>query len=106
MWESGGECPLCNAAGGLVRALEGRHGTALPKDCPHCGHEELRVTAEIRSHVAFVLGKAARRVADATADEGGWHAISAECPSCEQAVASLPMRCGACGRSSLVRRRP
>lgn len=103
-WESAGECPLCSAPGGLARALGGRHGTKLPPACPHCDYEELKVTAELRAHVTFVLGKVARRVADASAHDAGWHATEAECPSCEAKVASLPMRCGACGRSSLVRR--
>ncbi len=103
LWESSGECPLCDAAGGLARVVGGRSGAHVPATCPRCGHDELRVTGELRAHASYVQGKVARRVADARPGEDGWHPAQADCPSCEETVASLAMRCGACGRSSLVR---
>jgi hypothetical protein len=99
------DCPLCGAKAGLERALGGRHGVEPPRVCPRCEHEELRVTAEARMHVVFVLGHAGRRVLDAEPHDPAFHVTSVECVSCKETVASVSQRCAACGRSSLVRRR-
>lgn len=99
------DCPLCKADGGLARALSGRHGVAPPAACPHCDHPELKITVEARMHVIYVLGHIGRRVLDAEPHEPAFHVTQAQCPSCQQTVASVSQRCAACGRSSLLRKR-
>jgi hypothetical protein len=101
------ECPLCGAGGRLTQAVEGRNGVTPPQRCPKCGYEELLLTAELRLRAETVLGRISRRVAEAEAHEGGFHVLEARCRSCEERVAAAgDARCVACGRSSLMRRRP
>jgi hypothetical protein len=51
-------------------------------------------------------GDIGRRVLDAEPHEPAFHVTQAQWPSCQQTVASVSQRCAACGRSSLLRRRP
>jgi len=100
------DCPRCRAGGGAARAMEGRHGVEAPRACPRCGLETLNATVELRWRQATLHGHLSRRVADAEPHEGGWHVVEVRCPDCEEVVAAVgEARCGACGRSSLVRRR-
>jgi hypothetical protein len=104
------DCPLCGSRGGLERALAASHGLSvaagtLPRRCPHCGGDELAVSASARAHALYVHGALSRRVVDAEPHEPGFHLLAASCPTCDQQVAEAPAhRCAVCGRSSLVRR--
>ncbi len=101
------DCPTCRAPGGTARALAGRHGIAAPKACPQCGLGDLSLTVEARMHVEYTIGREARRVLDAEPHEPGFHIAKADCADCDGTVVSVPeIRCGVCGRSSLLRRRP
>jgi hypothetical protein len=103
------DCPKCQGPGGAARALGGRFGVAAPPSvCPLCAWNELEVHVDARLHVDFLNGTIARRVLDADpADrqDRGWHVSEVHCENCESVVARAPeIRCGLCGRSSLVRR--
>jgi hypothetical protein len=99
------DCPLCQAKGGLGRALEAQNGLQPLAKCPRCEYEELTLTVETRLRVETVLGRISRRVAEAESHEPGFHVVEMQCRSCEEVVArSGDARCVMCGRSSLLRR--
>jgi transposase-like protein len=98
------ECPLCQAKGGIGRALLGRHGLSPPVRCPLCDYEELLLLATVRAQLQYTGGTLSRRVCAAEAHEPGFHVTQVDCPCCEQTVARTGLSCPACGRSSLMKK--
>ena len=100
------DCPLCQSASQLARALGAQNGIVPPRQCAHCGYAELTLTVEARLRVETILGRVSRRVAEAEPHEPGFHVVEARCRSCEQPTAAAgDARCVMCGRSRLLRRR-
>jgi len=100
-----GDCPLCQAAGGLARALAAQHGLAPPHACPRCGLTELTLTVEVRMHADTLLGAFSRRKAESEPHDPGFHVVEARCRDCEAVVAAVgDARCALCGRSSLMKK--
>jgi hypothetical protein len=89
-------CPLCDAEGGVERALA--HGSAflLPAKCGACESELLSATAYVPARVAYDGTRGSKPRAQAEPDEEGFHALRTECKKCH-AVVEHRGACGLCG---------
>jgi hypothetical protein len=98
------DCPLCRVPHTLQRALEGRNGIAPPKECPRCGYDTLKISAEVRMYVESLHGHLSRKKAESEPHDPGFHVLEVRCEDCDDVVAAAgDGKCGVCGRSSLLK---
>jgi hypothetical protein len=89
-------CPVCDAKGGVERALAHGSAFALPTKCAACESELLMATAYVPARVAYDGSRAGKARAQAKPDEEGFHALRTECKQC-RAVVEYRGPCGLCG---------
>ncbi|MEO8876521.1 MAG: hypothetical protein ABI461_13105 [Polyangiaceae bacterium] len=88
-------CPLCNAEGGVERALAQENGFPLPETCASCGHDMLTATAYVPATISYE-GKRAQKARTTTKPEdAGFHAIRVDCKEC-RAVSQRKVPCPLC----------
>jgi hypothetical protein len=91
------ECPLCNAEGGVARALDDADAARLPATCDGCGGDFLVATAFVPALVAYEGKRASKPRPQAAAEEPGFHTTRVECKTCRAATERRDP-CPLCGR--------
>jgi hypothetical protein len=89
-------CPRCDAAGGLARALEAENAYPLPTSCLGCGSELVTATAYVPATVVYEGKRGAKARTQTAPEDEGFHAFSAECKQCRHS-ASRTHPCPLCG---------
>jgi hypothetical protein len=89
-------CPLCDADGGVERALNGVDLAPLPVKCTGCGSELLVATAFVPAVVVYEGKRPSKPRPHAAPEEPGFHMTRVECKTCH---ASTERRapCPVCG---------
>ncbi|AKU98259.1 hypothetical protein AKJ09_04923 [Labilithrix luteola] len=77
-----GDCPCCDAPGGLERGLASTTSVALPSSCDGCGCELVTATAYVPVDVVYEGKRANKARTQTTADDEGFHAFRLECKEC------------------------
>lgn len=91
-----GACPVCQADGGLARALDTQNDFPLPVSCSGCDGEQLLLTAYVPAEVRYEGKRAAKARTQTAPEDEGFHGFRVECRQCRSATArSAP--CPLCG---------
>jgi hypothetical protein len=89
------DCPRCDAAGGLERALESENGFPLPTRCTSCGSEQVTASAFVPAEVLYEGKRGAKARTQTAPEDPGFHAYRAECKQCRN-VAEQRHPCPLC----------
>lgn len=79
-------CPLCDAEGGVERALEQENTFPLPTGCATCGSELTSATAYVPAQVIYEGKRANKARTQAVPEDPGFHAFRVECKQCHSAL--------------------
>lgn len=90
-----GDCPRCDAAGGVDRALEQENGFSLPVSCTGCGSEQLTALAYVPAVVVYEGQRGAKARTQTAPEDPGFHAYRVECKQCRN-VAERRAPCPLC----------
>ena len=91
-------CPLCNAEGGVDRALSEADASPLPVKCNGCGSELLVATALVPASVVYEGQRPSKARPQAEPEEPGFHMTRVECKRCHAATVRRDP-CPLCGSS-------
>jgi hypothetical protein len=79
-------CSLCNAEGGVDRALNEGDPTSLPRTCNSCGGELLAATAFVPALLVYEGKRPGKPRPQAAPEEPGFHLTRVECKTCHAAT--------------------
>jgi hypothetical protein len=79
-------CPLCEAEGGVERALNEEDPAPLPVKCNGCGSELLTATAFVPALVVYEGTRPSKARPQAVPEEPGFHLTRVECKRCHAAT--------------------
>ncbi|MSP63508.1 MAG: hypothetical protein EXR72_24825 [Myxococcales bacterium] len=99
------DCPRCNAANGLARALEERNRWPVPTACPSCGGEEVRYVGFVPAQVAYEGTRSEKPRSTIELLDPGFHGFRVDCIDCGT-VAEQRDRCPLCDAPGPLRERP
>jgi hypothetical protein len=75
-------CPLCDAPGGVKRALEQENAFPLPAACASCKSEQLTATAYVPAVVLYEGKRANKARTQTKPEDPGFHTVRVECKGC------------------------
>jgi hypothetical protein len=93
------DCPRCNGAGRLAKALESTNDWPLPPGCPICKLEEVRVSAYVPVRVVWEGKRTEKPRTTTELFDPGFHAFRIACADCGP-VAELTGSCPVCRATS------
>ncbi len=91
-------CPVCNAEGGVDRALGEADPAPLPVTCNACGGDLLVATAFVPALVVYEGKRPNKPRPQAVPEEPGFHMTRIECKTCRAATERRDP-CPLCGQS-------
>jgi hypothetical protein len=94
-------CPLCDAEGGVQRALDAIDPLPLPARCLGCGGELLTATAMVPASLVYEGKRPDRPRPQAVPEEPGFHLTRVECKGC-RAVTERRTPCPLCAPPAAV----